>query len=55
MKKELRVHMDFYLTLQEGETKENAEIRFQELMSKLDKVDNQESAYQVYDTEIQEC
>jgi hypothetical protein len=52
--KELRVHMDFYLAMNDGETEEQATDRFHSIMQQLEKVDNQESGYQTYETEVQE-
>lgn len=46
MNKELRVNMDFYLTMEDGETKEQAEERFHKLMNQF--------SYQVYETEEKE-
>jgi len=54
MTRELKVHMDFYLTMNKSETEEQAIDRFIELMSKLEHISNQESAYQVYDFKEQE-
>ena len=55
MERELKVHMDYYLTMRDGETKEQAEERFNTLLKTLENVDNQESSFQIYETEVQEC
>jgi len=55
MERELKVHMDFYLVMQSGETEDQAKDRFDVMMKTLENVDNQESSFQVYKTEVQEC
>lgn len=54
MEKELRASLHFYLTMNDGETKEQAEERFYRLMGTLENIGDQESSYQVYETEVQE-
>lgn len=41
MEKELRASLHFYLKMNDGETKEQAEERFHTIMSSLENVDNQ--------------
>jgi len=53
MGKELRVLMDFYLEMNEGETEGQAKQRFDKLFEPLSEVPDQKSAYQVYETEVQ--
>ena len=55
MERELRVHLDFYLKMNDGETKEQAEERFESIIKQMENIDNQESSYQSYETEVQEC
>ena len=55
MERELKLHMDFYLTMKERETQDEAEERFHSMMNNLSKLEeDQESAFQVYETEVQE-
>lgn len=52
---ELKVHMDFYLTMLPGESKEQATERFHKIMGELSETPTaHESAFQAYDFEIQE-
>lgn len=53
MEKELRVRIDFYLTMREGETEEQAKERFYDLMRSLEGVENQESSFQAYEFEVE--
>lgn len=55
MSRELNVHMSFYLSMRDGETKEEAEYRFYKTMEGLASSDtSHESSVQVYETSVQE-
>ena len=41
--------------MNDGETKEQAEERFESIIKQMENIDNQESSYQSYETEVQEC
>lgn len=53
MVRELNMHMNLYLKMKEGETKEEAEIRFENTINEL-KSQGIEITYQIYETEEQE-
>lgn len=55
MGKELRVHMDFYLEMKDGESKMDALTRFYKIIKNVEDADiEHESSIQVYETEVQE-
>lgn len=52
--KELRVKLDFYLTMKDGETETQAKDRFYEIIATMQNITKQESSFQVYEEEVQE-
>lgn len=54
MERELNIKMNFYLTMEEGETEQEAEERFCKLMDRFTDVEDQKGSYQVHETEVQE-
>lgn len=53
MEKELKIDMSFYIVMEEGQTREDAEKKFYDIMSKIDEITEEEISYQVYDFEEQ--